>query len=139
MDEGQGRLRLITGTDPAVDTEISEAVPTNAKWKLISIQLTLVTDANAATRRVKYTLDNGTTVYLIQPMEGTQIESLTRNYNIFIGSIFGSNPTNNDFKVELPREQILDQTWAFKTTTTNLQAGDNFAAPQMVVREWLTE
>src|SRR5574341_797068 len=41
--EGRGMLRSITGTNPAAGAEISETVPTNARWKLLEVTFSLVT------------------------------------------------------------------------------------------------
>jgi hypothetical protein len=49
-------------------------------WRLIAVLLTLVTDANVATRRVHITLDDGTTVFYRRGSNATQAASLTQNY-----------------------------------------------------------
>jgi hypothetical protein len=54
-------LRLITGTDPAANVEISETVPTGARWKLRSFRFAFVADANVANRTIVLTIDDGAT------------------------------------------------------------------------------
>jgi hypothetical protein len=65
--EGPGVLRSITGTNPAANAEISETVPTNARWRVHAIRFTLVTDANVANREVALTLDDGAAVFARSP------------------------------------------------------------------------
>ena len=57
--EGPGLIRSVTGTDPAAGAEISETVPTNARWILHSFIANLVTDATAGNRRVRLEIDDG--------------------------------------------------------------------------------
>src|SRR4051812_18481105 len=47
---GAGRLRSLTGTDPAAGVEISETVPAGARWRLVAVRLLLVTSAVVANR-----------------------------------------------------------------------------------------
>lgn len=135
--EGPGALRSITGTDPAVDTEISETVPTDARWRVHSIQLRLVTDANAASRVVVVTFDDGTTVYARTPSNGTQVASTGINY--YLGE-HGNQGNRSPADGMLPIGRIFMSAGdRIRTLTTNLQAGDNFTAPQLRVEEWIED
>ena len=135
---GPGILRSITGTDPAVDTEISEAVPTNARWLVRSVRFTLVTDANAATRRVHLVIDDGTTTLLDIGAGGTQTASVTKSYNAFPEGPSATSVTAEVY-LTLPGNLMLLQGFQLLTATQFLQATDNFGAPQLYVEEWLEE
>lgn len=137
--EGRGMLRSVTGTDPAAGAEVSEAVPTNARWLLHGVRLTLVTDATAANRRVHLSIQNELTVPLLDLAAGdVQAASLTRRYNCEPAG-FQRTAADNEIYLPLPRPLPLLQGWIIATVTTNLQAGDNFQAPRLYVEEWLEE
>lgn len=135
---GAGMLRSITGTDPAADTEISETVPTNARWRLLAIAARLVTDGTAATRTARLQIDDGTTVMLSIPPAATHIASLTRDY---IGAAFGATLTTYTPEImwPVPPDLMLFQGWRIRTAVDTRQVGDNWAAPQLLVEEWIEE
>lgn len=134
----QGFVRSVLGTDPAAGAEVSETVPTNARWKLHSIIASLVTDGTVANRNVNWIIDDGTTT-LYTSNDNTNHAATTTASHILsenqtrgtIGTIYNS-PMN-------PVGLVLFQGWRIRTSTTNLQAGDNWAAPQIFVEEWIEE
>jgi hypothetical protein len=136
--EGPGLLRSVTGTDPAAGAEISETVPTNARWKLRSLRASLVTDATVATRTVAFMVDDPTNIFLVLVGSTTQAASLTLTYNVaeygFLPSVVGTNVFFSS-----PFLGSLLQAWRIRTSIANLQAGDNWGAPQMAVEEWIEE
>lgn len=136
--DGPGVLRSITGTDPAANVEISETVPTNARWRVHAIRFTLVTDANAANREVSLTLDDGTLVYCRVPSRATQAASLTFAYSAFFDSALEAVAQDTERTIRLPR---LDMQGGhrFATVTTNRQVTDNYSAPQYLVEEWIED
>lgn len=133
--DGPGTIQSITGTDPAAGSEISETVPANTIWLLKSVRFAFVTDATADTRQVHLVLDDGTNTLLNLPTTGTQIVSLTRNYNAHeLGGLIV--PTGNEIDIGLPSNVILPAGYQLTTETTLLKAGDNFGAPQLSVVVW---
>lgn len=134
--EGPGALRSITGTDPAANVEISETVPTGARWKLHAIALTLVTDATAADREVILTFDDGTTVYYAAAPAANQAASLTRRYSAGRGGVRGISLAGLEIAIALP-DLWLPAGHRIRTATTGRQATDNFGAPQLLVEEHL--
>lgn len=138
--EGSGVIRSIAGTDPAANTQISEAVPTNARWKLRSMRFVLVTDANTATRRVRVIVDNGTTTLFEREFGATQALSLTRTYEVHAGHKADDTAfdNNNVARIYIPEEMLsLAEAYRIRTAVDNIQAGDNFGAPQIKVEEWI--
>jgi hypothetical protein len=136
--EGRGVIRAITGTDPAAGVEISETVPTNARWELLAIGFALVTDATAANREVTLTLDNGTSVYTRSPSRVNHTASLTRTYSAFQSPSLAAVTTDPTLNLQLPR-LVLSDGHRIRTATSNLQAGDNYGAPQLLVEEWIED
>lgn len=136
--EGQGFLRSITGTDPAAGVEISETVPTNARWRLLGFRAPLVTSATVATRRVHLLIDDGTTTLLDLASGTSQAASLTRNYNSNLTGL--PSIVDSEIFIQFPHDSILlAQGFRLRTSTTLFQAGDNWGAPQMWVEEWIEE
>lgn len=135
---GPGNLRSVLGTDPAANTEISETVPTNARWRLRAFRATLVTDGTAATRRPILVVDDGTSTLFRIGAGVTTVASTTKPY----AWIPGYPSTGQEFAEAmhfLPPDLLLDQGWRISTSTEAIQAGDNWSAPQMLVEEWLGE
>lgn len=137
--EGPGYLRALDGTNPAAASEISEAVPTNARWKLKGLRFQLVADANVADRRVFLIIDDGATPALhVFVSQTVQTAGLTRQYYF---APYNYQPTAQGSEIYVPivEEIILFQGFRIRTSTTNLQAGDDYAAPTLLVEEWIEE
>lgn len=133
---GRGVIRSITGTDPAAGAEILEVVPTGARWRPIALAVSLVTDATVTNRSPELFFSDGTLAFYSCDPPAVQTASLNRFYNGSCGgerlAAIAENPQWN-----IPNELILLAGFKIRTNTLNLQAGDNWAAPQMLVEEWL--
>lgn len=133
---GPGVIKVVTGTDPAAGAEVTETVPTGARWRLWSMCTRLVTSGTAATRRAHYEVTSGGTRIFIGHPEKTQTASNTNDY------IWGTNmsivdATTNVNAVGMIPQMPLLAGWVINTVTTAIQAGDNWGAPQMIVEEWI--
>lgn len=133
---GQGRPRTITGTDPAAGVEISETVPTGARWKIGSVGYALVTDATAITRFPLITIDDGATIIWQSAISTGQAASITGIYRFAPGAASATIATNH-FNFALPSNLILAAGYRIRTVTASLQAGDNFGAPVLHVEEFI--
>jgi hypothetical protein len=136
--DGPGVLRSITGTDPAANTEVSETVPTNARWRLRGFAVQLVTDANVATRRVVLQLDDGATLLWAATATDSQVASLTRQYGF---PNVGSYVVAQVSTIGIPGPEGLPLQGGFRvrTATVNIQVTDNYGAPQLLVEEWIED
>lgn len=136
--EGPGYLRGIPGTDPAPGAEISEVVPTGARWRLMSIGATLVTDATVQNRAPKLVIDIGSgSPFWTSITAGAQAASNTYSYFYGAGMSFDSLNGNQTFIQGIPNNLYMSAAWRFKTSTVLLQAGDNWGAPLYFVEEWI--
>lgn len=138
--EGPGLIRSITGTDPAAGAEISETVPTNARWKLISLSANLVTDATAANRNVYFIIDDGATILFQSSLFFNQSASVAARHSfgaltVQTGTLSGSIISTHAG----PCDCLLFQGYRVRTATLNLQPGDNWGQPQLWVEEWIEE
>jgi hypothetical protein len=143
---GEGFIRTVTGTDPAAGVEVSEAVPTNAVWDLLSFGYVFVASADAANRSPQIVVDDGTTA--------------NRRWGMSVGAVITANQTRTVLYVrgysnssiaplqftdtdalmiaeKLPPLGILSEGYRIRTVTGSIQAADNMAAPIFQVEEWL--
>jgi hypothetical protein len=136
--EGPGLTRSILGTNPAAGVEISETVPTNAFWRLQSVNFGLTTNANVADRQVQLLIDDGAFIWFVVPALSVQAASLAVGYSWAPGA--ASIVTSGGRSVgPIPAPTFMRPGWRFRTFTTNLQAGDDYGSPVYAVEEWLLE
>lgn len=133
---GPGAVRSISGTDPAAGAEISETVPTGARWRLISITAQFVTDATVANRFPSIVVDDGTSqlqrIAVPAAVAASTTAPIVAGSAGFSGSVSGFNvlPLVGD-------PLVLMAGYRIRTITTALQAGDNYGPPQLHVEEWI--
>lgn len=119
----------IAGGDPAGSgAEQSYTVPTSKPFELWAVNFNLVTDANAANRRVVLTIDDGTTVFCKAISGHVQAASLTYNYTFAVGAPTLSAVVGTDTSVQLPGPLLLKGGCRIKTVTASVQATDNYGA-----------
>lgn len=134
--EGPGLIRSITGTDPAAGVEISETVPTRVLWRLISARMVLVTDATVASRNRDINIDDGANILIQISTITAQVAS--SNWGITFADLGTPINTNSlGRSSSIPAEVFVQAGWRIKSITSNLQAADDFQAPQLLVEEWI--
>jgi len=129
MDENgtfeQGFIETVDGGNPTGNAEVSFEIPAHQRWKLLAFRAPLVTDANAATRRVHFQIkDTGGTTVLDIIAGSTHVASLTRNYSFV--QLGGSPISSDDDDIVsiLPINTIIPAGYTIATETSNLQATD---------------
>lgn len=136
--DGRGNLRSFVGTDPAAGVEISETVPDNARWRLILLTASLIADATVITRSPALAIDDGTNVFY----QGGAVQTVVAGGGILIswghGVGFAGSVVNGSLGA-LPVELMLGSGYRIRTTTANLQAGDNWGSPKFLVEEWIED
>jgi len=135
ITDGAGTIRSITGTTPAAGAEISETVPANRRWTLLTLRAALTTSAAVANRLPALTLSDGSNIIFAGSAFFTQTASNSVAYSpapyaVTTTALAGGVALNLILPVGLKA--------GFKiiTNTTGLQAGDQWSAPQYVVQEW---
>lgn len=134
--EGSGYIRSITGTDPAPGLEFVETVPVNARWRPILVYYTLSTSATAILRYARLAIDDGTNLLAILATAMTQGASCTGTY-VYGGGLMTTSLLGLYGQGSLPAHLSMRAWYRLRTITENLQAGDNYSAPQLLVEEWL--
>ncbi len=127
-------LIATTDGDPAAGAEVSITVPGRAVWDVIAIGFVLDTDGTVASRQPALIIDDGQDRIIRLPSEGSTTANSIKSYAWYRGAGHHTN-TNNGLTGSLPEPTILLPGWRVLTDTNNLQAGDNFTAPMVYVRE----
>lgn len=135
--DGAGAVRSITGATPSAGAEISETVPTGARWELLSIIYTFVTSAAVANRFPDITLDDGANVFFRCGPTIAIAASTTQLYNAFQGAGPVTRDGNTVVERSLPIGVKLLGGYRIRTTTLAIQAADAYTAVQYLVREWV--
>lgn len=134
--DGTGNLRVITGTVPAAGAEITENVPTGARWQVLSVRASLTTSATVANRTPEFAFGDLTGDVGRYSSGASQAAGTTTGYT-FGNASLAPAVAGADVDVPIPGTILLNQTQSFRTRTVNLQAGDQWTAPQYLVQEWL--
>ena len=136
--DGPGCIRTIIGTNPAAGVEVSETVPTNARWRLLAINFQLATDATVANRAPALLIDDGVTTIVRVPPVAVQTASSSVRHTY---AAVGAGVTTNGFITPLPPPEamILLGGSRIQTATSNLQAADDYSSVGLHVEEWIED
>lgn len=133
--DGPGVIRSITGSLPAPGAEIQETVPAQRRWLLLAFRATLTTSVAVANRLAGISIDDGTNINFIIHTNVAQVASATGSINAAPGQ-----PLYNDNSAQqllpLPVSNPLKVGFHLRTNTVNIQAADQWSAPQYLVLEW---
>ncbi len=134
--EGPGVLRRVTGADPAAGAELSVTVPTGARWRVLSLEATLVTGAAVANRRVQWVLDDGATEYFRIVVGSDQTASQTVRYTL---TMYHSGHTVRILVMVEPLliVGLIPAGHRLRTVTNLIAAADDWGAPELLVEEWI--
>jgi len=135
---GKGAIRHITGTDPAAGNDWLETVPTNAVWEIISVMIDLVTNATIGNRGIRFEVTDGTTKLIRIGKPANQAATTTQTY-LYTTAGFQIDSESSFHHQGLPQGLCLPQGFTIGSQATGFQAGDNFGAPHLIVKEWIQE
>lgn len=132
-----GLPRSIGGTTPAAGADISDSVPANAKWGVVSAFFKLVTSAAVANRTLVFVIDDG--VNIVQTVVINIVIPAVTTWNISIGQTLQNItlPASGVANACMPLGVNLFPLWRLRTLTTGLQAGDQYSNITYGVQEWL--
>jgi|SRR5579864_357111 len=135
--DGGGALRSITGSTPGAGANISETVPTGARWELLSFYFILTTSAAAGNRFLGLNIDDGANIYFTDSASLTQTASQANTYCFAEGGSKAPAPFGAFVVGNVPSGNRLGAGHRIRTIVGGLLAGDQFTAPQYLVREWI--
>jgi len=135
--EGGGVIKAITGTTPAAGAEVSETVPTGARWELLSFTGQLTTSAAAGARLPNLKLLQGGIVVVqsaavasVGPSSGA---TWVWEQGMPLAAAVAAGVNVSGLNIRLP----LLAGSMIVTTTAALAAGDQWGSVFYTVREWL--
>lgn len=135
--EGPGLLYSVRAAHSPAGTNWSFTVPTNARWRVESIQSLLVTSATVATRQVSLVIASPTDTIAIVPGNVNQAASQTEFYIWGDGLLYQVDTRPVD-SAPLPRNMILLPSFVINAQVLSLQAADQWSDfPVVFVEEWL--
>lgn len=135
--DNAGAIRAITGTTPGAGVDISEAVPTGARWELLAFSALLTSAVAVANRIVQLTLDDGVTIFARVSNQQNQAASLAWNYSWIAGGALLNSGNLLVVHNALPVNCRLAAAARIRTATTAIQAADQWSAVKYLVREWI--
>ncbi len=135
IDSVHGRIRSITGTDPAAGAEISETVPDRRRWLLRGIYFTLTTSATVADRLIHLIIDDGTNIIAKICVVTAHAADTAKDYSF---ANYGSTQLNPVLCFYLPLPLFpLIAGYRIRTSTDLIEGDDDYSAPQLLVEEWI--
>jgi len=135
---GIGAIRSIVGTTPGAGNNLSESVPTNARWRWTAINFTLTTSGVAGNRQVLIFFNDAAsnTFYVfVVPYVQTATQQVAYLFSALLGSS-QTTPAGGALVSALP-EVWTDSAWSFHTGILGLQAADTITLPAFAVQEWI--
>lgn len=135
--EGSGALRSITGATPAAGAEISETVPTGARWELLAFFALLTTSAAPANRVPQLVIDDGTSTLFRIGGALNQAASLAQRRSWYQGAPAPFLDNANNVGMPLPSAIRLPAAARIKTITAAIDVADQYSTVQYLVREWI--
>jgi hypothetical protein len=135
--EGDGAVRVITGTVPAMSVGAVEIVPTGARWELYSCVVNLVSDVSVQARWIYLGIWTAAGRVAISPQLKSQGGSTTLSF------YWGQGLVPRDVTIlglsisDFVRSLKLQAGDYFTIDWTGHGANDQLTAPIFTVREWL--
>ena len=127
------------GTDPAANTEITQTVPADKYWELISVSVALVQGITQTPQPILQ-LDDGTDVIFESfGSSAVQAVSTTCRYTWAPGLPFTGQigaTTNVHSTAALPQGLILGPGYRIKTVTLGIGANSDYGAPSLLYVEY---
>lgn len=135
--DGPGALRVLVAAVPGAGADVSETVPVGARWELVSLRGILTAGAAVANRLVSLVLDDGANVFFQDTGGFSQVASTAATYCFAQGSSKLAVPTNTLVPGNAPNDNRLSAGFRIRTSTTGIQAADQWSLVIYEVREWL--
>ncbi len=130
---GARAVQTLVSADPAAGLAWGDfVVPAGEWWLLQTLQVTLVTDATAGTRRVGYVVDDGVNESFRHFSGFGQGSSATHTYSFVRGGV--DNTANRDGTTlgALPAV-VIGPGWRVRSNTVGMVAGDNYGSARLSV------
>jgi hypothetical protein len=139
VNPGKGDIRWVAGVNAAAGAEAQDTVPAGELWRIISARVSFVTDATVASRRVHFIFDSFVTGQMRFWGNTDQTATQTMVYNLSNLGVVQSETNSGMIAINISPEIYVPSGGVCGTLTTNIQAGDNFAAISYQIESFFTE
>ena len=135
----QSRVRkVIVGTDPAANTEITETVPAGKLWQVYAVSVACVQGVTQTPQPILIIDDGTNVVYESFGSTAAQAVSTPCRYTWAGGLVISGQvgaTTNVHSVAPLPNDLLLPQGYRIRTSTLGIGANTNYGAPTIFVVE----
>jgi hypothetical protein len=130
-------VRFIVGTKPGAGAEITEMCPTNARWELMQLTSVITASGAVANRSLDLQAPGGQFQprLFLSNVVATAGQAWRVQWAPNIPNIVNAGFTRATGA--FAERCLLTGGKAFSTLTTGLDVGDQYEAPEYIVREWL--
>lgn len=135
--EGPGRLRTVAVSNPGAGADWSLTVPTNGQWRISSLNAQLAI-ANAGVARIVRIQILGAGGQLVWQSAAQQTGAI--NTTVQVSAAPGQVTTVVDtttLNIAIPGLTLMNGTHVIRTSTSNINAGDQWSNIAVQVEEWL--
>jgi len=132
---GPGASIEQTVGNPAAGADWSIAVPASAVWVLLTARASFVTSAAVANRIPRLQFFDGATLIMDVPTTAVITASQTCSLSWGAGGT-SHNPTGTLFSIGFPPAVRLNSTFTIRSTTTAIDAADQWSNIRLYVQEW---
>lgn len=132
----RGLILSFTGAAPAAGAEISTQVNGNTRWRLIGARLEFTPSATVIPRKPGIIIDDGVNGFYQCRAGVSAFDGPAIVFCVGAHGRHGWAGLNHGF-IPIPPDLILNETFRFRTFTSNLQAGDQWGPPHYVVEQWI--
>lgn len=130
-----GRILAATYGDPGAGANLSLAVPSRRRWRLLSLRFVFTADSNSANRFIRLALTDGAEPLTLVMPPSAVIANSTSVFNFALGLPF-QDIVDVYFMLPLPFV-LLGPGFLVTTAITDLQAGDQISSVFLTAEEWI--
>ncbi len=134
--EGPGILRSFNVPNPAAGADWAQAVPTGARWRLVSLQATLSTSVVVANRNPGLVFDDGANIFWSAPSQRISAASSALAYSWGNQGVVALTTASTGSGDTMPPEYLFAG-FRVRATTVALQAADQWSGINLLVEEWI--
>jgi hypothetical protein len=136
---GSGEFRVVSGTNPAANTEVSETIAAATYWEVVAVKLTMVQGLTQTPQPILLIDDGTTVIYESFGSSAAQAASTTCVYTFAAGlALSGQVGTgaNVHSHAPLPAGLILGPGYRVRTSTLGIGANSDYGVPVIYVVEY---
>lgn len=133
--DGPGWYHSAASSVPGAGVDITYTVPAGSRQRVVSLVATLTPSAVVANRLVNLIVDDGANVFANIPTNVTLAASTVNTYE-FADSLNFLAPFNGVSVAPIPSNLILSPGFRIRTSTTGIQAADQWSAMELLIADW---